>query len=135
MNRSNTRINKNINNIDPRWLARCNEEEFPKQISSSMCCTRAAARLGSFRGVFVCAARGRAWHNKIAACIQRRTAREIARLPVRTPTIMQSSTPGLVSTIGERPRISTRARPSKCTYLPENLTPPGCPLPCAFPRN
>ena len=34
------------------------EEEFPKQISC-------AVLLGSFRGVFVCAARGRAQHNKI----------------------------------------------------------------------
>lgn len=65
------------------------EEEFPKQISC-------AVLLRSFCGVFVCAARGRAQHNKITLRMYTYytlAAREIARLPVRTLTIMQSSTP------------------------------------------
>lgn len=65
------------------------EEEFPEQISSRVY----TPLLRSFRGVFVCAARGRVRHNKIAARICTLAAREIARLPVRTPTIMQSSAP------------------------------------------
>ena len=39
----------------------------------------AGALLGSFRGVFVCAARGRARHNKIAACARAYTRSLAAR--------------------------------------------------------
>ena len=64
-----------------------------------------APRLGSFRGVFVCAARGRARHNKIAARIQAAGDREVTCSHANDNAVEHS---GLVSTIGERPRISRR---------------------------
>lgn len=98
------------------------DEEFPKQISSL---------LGSFRGVFVCAARGRVRHNKIAARIHAGSGRdrEVTCSHANDNAVEHS---GLVSTIGERPRISTCARPSKCTYL-RTLRHPAA-LSLAFPR-
>lgn len=68
---------------------------------------------GSFRGG-ICAARGRTRHNKTAARIRRARDREVTCSHANDNAVERS---GLVSTIGERPRISACARPSKCTHL------------------